>query len=158
MHNAPVVSFRVQRSHFQGWFLAIALTAGALVSGWWLAQHDVTGWRLYIALAAWGTCGLLVLQALRRGSADGHLHWDGIAWHHETAGRSIAGRLAVHVDLQFFMLLSLRTDAGKVSWFWLDRPAVRASWDALRRAIWSPQGRSDPADDARAWPVQGGGA
>ena len=74
------------------------------------------------------------------------------------AGRSIAGRLAVHVDLQFFMLLSLRTDAGIVSWFWLDRPALRASWDALRRAIWSPQGRSDPADDARAWPVQGGGA
>ena len=54
-----------------------------------------------------------------------------------TAPLSLTGNLAVHLDFQSFLLLSLRFENGGVRWLWLDRCAELAHWQAFRRAVHS---------------------
>jgi hypothetical protein len=137
MHSAPAVSYCLQRSRYQGWFLGLAWLSGAAVSACWLSLSDVAGWRLYVALACVVSAGILARLAWRQTPAGGLLIWDGLGWRYETQAASVPGTLSVHIDLQFFLLLSLKSDGAGLHWFWLDRPAVRSAWADLRRAIWS---------------------
>ena len=137
MHSAPAISHCVQRSRYQGWFLSLAWLSGVAVSAYWLSLLDDAGWRLYLALACVVNAGILALMAWKRSSVGGLLIWDGLGWRYETPAASVPGTLSVHIDLQFFLLLSLRSDGASLHWFWLDRPAMSLTWDDLRRAVWS---------------------
>ena len=69
--------------------------------------------------------------------------------------------LAVHLDFQGFLLLSLRLENGGVRWLWLDPCADLMHWQAFRRAVHSsaagnlrPGGRSiETAAASAAAPV-----
>lgn len=146
MHSAPAVSYPVQRSRYQGWFLGFAWVSGAMVSACWLRLLDVTDWRLYPALAGVLCAGILARSAWLRSPVSGFLIWDGLGWRYETPVASVPGALSVQIDLQFFLLLSLRSDGASPYWFWLDRPAAGPAWDDMRRAVWS--GSSAAGDKA----------
>ena len=127
--------------------------SGVAVSAYWLSQLDAIDWRLYVALACVVGAGILAWLAWQRSPVAGLLIWDGLGWRYETAAISVPGMLSVHIDLQFFLLLSLRSDGAGLYWFWLDRPAARSAWSDLRRAIWS--NASGKARQSEGTPVSG---
>ena len=140
MHNAPAVSFPVGRSRIQGWALGAAWVAGAAVCACWASVIDAAGWRYSLALAMPLVTGVLAWFGWQR-QIGGSLHWDGICWQLETpplaSTASLMGQVAVHLDFQRFMLLSLRPDNDAVRWLWLDQCADVAHWQAFRRAVHS---------------------
>jgi toxin CptA len=146
MHSAPAVSYPVGRSRFEAWVSALAWLAGAVICGFWLLQSSSWGWRQGLAMAlvlgtgaaaasAWYFCVSAVLR------------WDGQAWWRETSQASQSGKLAVHLDFQSCLLLSLRTDTDERYWFWLERRGAPAAWNALRRAACS---RADQSSQQNA--------
>ena len=153
MHNAPAVSFPVGRSHIQVWFLSLAWLAGAAACGYWGSVTDGTGWRHGLALAAPVGAGVMAWWSWARVKRQigGTLRWDGSCWRLEmpAAARAmapastsaliptlaLAGDLAVHLDFQSFMLLSLRLQSGGVRWMWLHQSTDLVLWQALRRAV-----------------------
>ena len=136
MHSAPAVSFPVGRSRFQGWLVGLTGLTGAVGGLLWRYQAEPAGWRQWLfALTLLCACALAAGAWFR--SPRGHLRWDGQAWSWTSAERSVGGVLTVHLDLQFFLLLSLRLDAGSRIWFWPERGAELTAWNALRRAVFS---------------------
>jgi hypothetical protein len=142
MHHAPAVSFTVTRSALHGRWLAATLALGLGVGALWLYHTVVPGWRQGL---------FLLLYLLTAGQAlwqwylapCGRLHWDGGAWHW-SAWPASAGPLQVRLDGQSWLLVSLRGDAGRTLWLWLERRTDVAAWSALRRAAFAPSpGRSE---------------
>ena len=136
MHNAPAVSFPLARSHFQGFFLALVWLCGVAVTLFGCALADPVGWRQYVALGLVFCLGASAAWAWRQ-SPVGVLQWDGQSWSLKSPSTSTTGIVSVHLDFQFFLLLSLRSDGGHLFWLWLDRPNASSQWDALRRAAFS---------------------
>ncbi len=139
MHSAPAVSYPVGRSRLHGW-LVLGLGLGASLTGaWWLRQIDAVGWRhlLFVGVLL-GTCSAAAVAWGR--SAQGILRWDGQAWHWTADVALTPGTLTVHLDGQFFLLLSLRSDIGKRLWLWPERRLDVTRWTALRRAVFSRAG------------------
>ena len=136
MHNAPTVDFPVGRSRFQGWLL-IFTGLIAVLSGWlWCFQADSVGWRqglFFLILLA----TLVEAARLWRNSPTGSLRWDGQVWNWSSVDASVSGVLAVHLDLQFCLVLSLRQASGVRIWLWPERRADVTRWDALRRAVFA---------------------
>ena len=63
----------------------------------------------------------------------------------------VTGQLAVHLDFQGFLLLSMRLENGGVRWLWLDQCADLAHWQAFRRAVYSSAaGNPRQADPSNA--------
>ena len=155
MHNPPAVSFPVGRSSIQAWFLSLAWLAGAAACGYWGSAMEVTGWRHSLALAAPLGAGVVACASWAgwKRHIDGILCWDGFCWRLEMPAvaramapaptpelippLSLTGDVAVHLDFQSFLLLSLRLESGGVRWLWLDQSADLALWQALRRAVHS---------------------
>jgi toxin CptA len=143
MHSAPAVSFPVGRSRFQGWCLALIWLAGTAACVFWSITTRVNGspadWRSYLALFVVVGTGAVALRAWQQ-TPRGVLRWDGQLWWLEPAVPSavapVTGALAVHLDFQFVMLLSLRTGQGGLHWLWLDQQGATSTsrWSALRRA------------------------
>ena len=140
MHNAPAVSFPVGRSRFQAWFLGAAWLAGAAACAYWGSMMDISGWRHGVAVALSLAAGATAWAHWRQPTA-GTLHWNGECWRLDApplaATPSLAGDLAVHLDFQRFLLLSLRPEQGAVRWLWLDQCADQPLWRAFRRAVHS---------------------
>lgn len=135
MHNAPAVSYPVGRSRFQGQWLGGLTTLGCLAGVWWWSVVDTPGWRqgLYFVVLL-----LTVVASFRAWwrSPSGVLAWDGEAWRF---GGTYGGKVRLHLDLQFCMLLCLQSDAegaGRL-WLWPERRTAPAAWLALRRAVMS---------------------
>ncbi|WP_296444925.1 hypothetical protein [Rhodoferax sp. UBA5149] len=146
MHSAPAVSYPVGRSRFQGWLVGLTGLGGVLTGGFWQQATDLAGWRQWLfALTLLGTCAIAA-QTWRR-SPRGILHWDGQVWRWTGLDASVCGRVTVHLDLQFWLVLSLRMDAGARLWLWPERAADVVLWNALRRAVFS-RGGSGQAQDA----------
>jgi toxin CptA len=133
MHNAPAVSFPVGRSRFQAWFLSTAWLVGTATCVGWITVVDASGWRQAMACAMSMAAGAAAWTGWQR-QTGGSLHWDGLCWRLDS---SITGNLAVHLDFQNFLLLSLRLEKGGVRWLWIDRCAELAHWQAFRRAVHS---------------------
>ena len=156
MHNAPTVNYPLGRSRFQAWLTAgtclLALLAGLL----WCTQVGATGWRQGVWLFGWLTSSLLAFQSWRQ-TPVGVLRWDGESWCWVREAHSTSGALAVHIDFQFFMLLSLRPPTGSRIWLWPERNANLPLWNALRRAVFSQPKphRSDRRGAVQARSVQG---
>jgi hypothetical protein len=139
MHSAPAVTYPVGRSRLHGGLLIASALISLLVGLVWRYQGNPERWRLGLyALIAVGV-GVLAIQVWRR-TPQGDLRWDGQTWNWSVGEGGICGTLAVHVDLQFCMVLSLRLiDGGRV-WLWPERSRDPACWDALRRAVVSHGG------------------
>lgn len=139
MHSAPAVSYPVGRSRFQGWLLVLTGLAGMLVGLIWFRQSDLAGWRQGLYAATLLVTCVIAVQAWRR-SPCGSLRWDGQAWSWTERDVSVCAEVTVHLDLQFFLLLRLRTDTGSRIWLWPERRAAVTRWNALRRAVFSHRG------------------
>ena len=138
MHSAPAVSYPVGRSHFQGCLLGGTVLIGVLAGMLWFYVSGLAGWRLGLyAITLVGT-GALAIQAWRR-TPGGVLRWDGQVWRWTTEAASVCGVLTVHLDFQFCLLLSLRTDAGVRLALWPQRQTDTVHWHALRCAVFSHQ-------------------
>ena len=162
MHNAPAVSFPVGRSRIQAWFLSVAWLAGAAACGYWGSVMDAMGWRHGLALAMPIAAGVVAWASWAgwQRKVGGTLHWDGLCWRLDMASPkstlrpplSLTGDLAVHLDFQIFLLLSIRFENGGVRWLWLDQCAELTHWQAFRRAVYSRVAgklrRADPSNGA----------
>ena len=143
MQSAPAVSYPVGRSRFQGWLLGGAVLLGVLAGLLWCEASGLAGWRQGLYALALLAAGGVALHAWQR-TPQGHLRWDGQLWHWRTEAASVNGVLAVHLDFQFCLLLSLRTDAGARLWLWPERQLDRPQWHALRCAVFSRRRTAAP--------------
>ena len=114
------------------------------------------GWRHGLALAMPVAAGIVAWAGWQR-QRGGILRWDGLSWRMEmpatksvmapvfapgflptlTPPLLLTGEVAVHLDFQSFLLLSLRFENGGIRWLWLDQSVDPSLWQALRRAVHS---------------------
>ncbi len=136
MHSAPTVSYPVGRSRFQGQLISVLFAIAGVAGLAWCATVDVLGWRQALFFALLSIACLVLGRAWRR-SAVGTLAWSGDGWRCRTTQGVVSGELGLHLDLQFCMLLSLRSNGGGRLWVWSERRTAPALWLALRRAVMS---------------------
>jgi hypothetical protein len=136
MHNAPAVNFPVGRSRFQGYLVGSVGLGGAVVGTLWSYQPNPVGWRWWLFAVTLVATGLVATRAWLQ-APTGCLRWDGQAWNWTSGVTSIGGALSVVLDLQFCMVLCLRTAGGERFWLWPQRQMDPTRWDALRRAVFS---------------------
>ncbi len=148
MHSAPAVTYPVGRSSFQVWLLCLTGLASVLVGLLWQYQGGPIGWRhgLYALTAV--VCGFFAFRAWRL-TPDGNLRWDGQTWSCTARQLSVSGMVTVHFDLQFCMVLSLRSGDADRIWLWPERRRDPVRWNALRRAVYS-HAAADPLNAAGA--------
>lgn len=155
MHNAPAVSFPVGRSHLQGWLVGLTtLVSGVAGLTWWV-QVDVAGWRQALFGLSGLVTGTLAMTMWHR-AQQGTLCWDGQAWRWAGNTSTACGTLTVHLDLQFAMLLSLRTDVGALLWIWPEQKNSKERWRDLRRAVFSKRGATQVHDADIEFPLRPG--
>lgn len=146
MHSAPAVTYPVGRSRFHGCLLLLIGLTGLLLGVLWQQQGNSDGWRMGL-YALTGLCAgfVAVLAWYRTPGVD--LRWDGQTWNATVRELPISGKVTMHFDLQFCMLLSLRSEGGHRIWFWPERSRDPGHWNALRRAVYShaPAGRRSGA-------------
>lgn len=136
MHGAPAVTYPVGRSRFHLVVIGLALLFGVLAGLSWHRQADLSPWRQWVfGLSLLGT-SVVAAAAWSRGKS-GTLCWDGESWRWATRNVSICGQLAVHLDWQSGLLVSLRPERGQRVWLWPQRSSDAALWNALRRAVFS---------------------
>lgn len=147
MHSAPALIYPVGRSRFHGWLLGLTSLGGLPAGFLWKYQADPAAWRqglfaITVLIVAW-----VAVQAWRH-SRRGSLNWDGQAWNWADDTGGLSGRVSVHLDLQFCLLLCLRSEDGTRLWLWPERGSDVALWHALRRAVFSPgaAGQAPAAD------------
>lgn len=139
MHSAPAVSYPVGRSRFQGLLVGLIGMMGAVLGLLWRQQADLASWRqVLFFMTLLGAC-VLAFEAWRR-SPLGTLRWDGQAWSWACGEPPVCGRVSVHLDLQFCMVLRLRTDSGRQIWLWPERRTALERWNPLRRAVFARAG------------------
>jgi hypothetical protein len=145
MHSAPAVTYPVGRSRFHGCLLLFICVTVLLLGLIWQHQDNSDGWRLGLYTLTGLSTGVAAVWAWYRTPCL-DLRWDGQIWNSTVREVSTSGYLSLHFDLQFCMLLSLRSDDGNRVWLWPERSRDPAHWNALRRAVYShaPAGpRSD---------------
>jgi hypothetical protein len=82
------------------------------------------------------------------GSPAGLLAWDGEAWAWTASRDPEPGTLQAVLDLQDVLLLRWHAASGVQRWLWAERRVQPATWDDLRRAVYSrarPGGGSSQA-------------
>jgi hypothetical protein len=133
MHNAPSVTFPVERPRFAGLAAGGVWLAGAAATLLWILQADAAGWRQALAVAALALAGVWALWAWLA-TPVGELRWDGTSWT-GPAGSS-ADMLEVALDLQRVLLVRM-APGGRAQWLWLERSRCPHAWMELRRAVYS---------------------
>lgn len=136
MHSAPTVSYPVGRSRFQGWLIVLTGLMALVLGMFWREQADLAGWRQGLFLVSLLVASGIALKTWLQ-TPNGALRWDGQAWSWTCGPAVIGGRVTVHLDLQFCMLLRMRTETGVQQWFWPERGVALPLWSALRCAVYS---------------------
>ena len=151
-NNAPAVRYPVGRSSFQGYFLLVFAVTGVMVGGLWIHAVPTLGsaHSLYFAVLI----GVVALAGHAwRETEAGELAWGGESWVWATTHHATTGSMAVHLDVQFLMVLTLKDDRGRFVWLWAERAADPAGWRALRRALYAdkqtPAVKVGTKDDAK---------
>ena len=134
MYSAPAVSYPVGRSRFQGQLTGVLVVIACLTGLGWCAVADTLGWRQGLFLTVLVVAGLVAAWSWWL-SPVGTLAWDGEAWRCSGALAAINGHARLHLDLQFCMLLCLRSDDGRRIWLWPEQRTSPVAWLALRRAV-----------------------
>ncbi len=149
---APAVRYPLARPRGLHKLLLLCWGLAIAVDGYWLAVAPAGDWRPWLGLLAAVVAGALAWRAGPMAQA-GVLVWDGALWWWERAPASVAGRVAVRLDVQSGLLLRFVADSGAACWFWLDRRSHPAHWLALRRAAYAAPAHdaasSSPADRNR---------
>ena len=136
MHSAPAVSYPVGRSRFQaGLLLALGLS-GVLSGVLWFDPPGPFSWRHFVFAFLFFAAWLHAVNAWRHSPA-GCLRWDGQAWSWKSDQTKPCAALKVHLDLQFFLVVTVVLEDGKCWWLWPERRADELQWTALRRAVFS---------------------
>ena len=139
MHSAPAVSYPVGRSHFQGWLVGLTALVGTLTALLWHYQVTTGGWKQWLfVVTLLGSC-MVAFRDWRR-APRGILRWDGKDWTWISPAALAGGVVTIHLDLQFCLVLSLRTEAGARIWLWPEQRVEVTRWNALRRAVFSRGG------------------
>lgn len=148
MQSAPAVQYPVGRSHIRSLVMLLPwlLGGGALLL--WGGQVPAARSVQTLAWLLWLVCGLLILRDLRR-APQGLLHWDGRQWRWQARDGEQVGVVRLRLDLQRWLLLEFRPQAGAGKWLWPQRDAEPQRWDALRRALVCTRG---DAPDAKVQP------
>lgn len=146
MHSAPALTYPVGRSRFHGWLLGLTCIFGGGAGLFWNYQVDPSAWRQGLYAATLLGLAWVAVQAWRHSSC-GSLNWDGQAWSWTDDTTALRGWVTVHLDLQFCLLLCLRTEQGRRLWIWPERGRDAARWSALRRAAFF-HGAAGQAPDA----------
>ena len=153
MKCAPACRFFVGHSQIKLYFLGLAWLLGVLVCAAWWVLAVRSDWRAMLVLAAVALSSIVVAWAASQ-STQGQLRWDGKEWWFEPAQPDLRLKSehlctpTIHLDLQFFMLISLQTSlqiegANKV-WLWADRAADFKGWHGMRCALYAAVA---PVDD-----------
>ena len=130
------------RSSFQGYFLLVSAVTGLLVGGLWIHAVTTFGSAQFLFFAALAVVLALACHAWRN-TETGQLAWGGESWVWTTSHHATTGSMAVHLDVQSLMVLTLRNDQGQSVWLWVERASDPTGWRALRRAIYAD--RKTPA-------------
>jgi hypothetical protein len=147
MHNAPAVSYPVGRSRFHGCLLALVGLGGAVAGLVWNHQAHPVGWQQWFYVVTLALTCFVAAQVWHR-TPKGSLQWDGQAWNWICGQTSKSGALTAHLDLQFCMALSLRTDAGTRIWLWPERWVEAVHWIGLRHAVFSRGAKASVQDSS----------
>ncbi len=145
MHNAPAVSYPVGRSRFQGGLVGLATLGGAIASLLWHHQADPVVWLQWLFAFTLGLTSYAAARFWYR-APTGTLCWDGRAWSWYSVKVPISGVVTVHLDFQYFMLLSLSSEGGEQIWLWPERRTEARYWNALRQAVFSRGANANPRD------------
>ena len=123
-----------------------------MVGGLWIHAVPTLGsaHSLYFAVLI----GVVALAGHAwRETEAGELAWGGESWVWATTHHATTGSMAVHLDVQFLMVLTLKDDRGRSVWLWVERAADPAHWRALRRALYAdkqtPAVKAGIKDDAK---------
>ncbi|MEI7535593.1 MAG: hypothetical protein WCJ76_00210 [Comamonadaceae bacterium] len=141
MHKAPAVAYPVGRSVLHGWLLGLSSLTGALAGWFWRIQASPDAWFQWLYAVVLLLASLAACRIWWR-SPSGNLRWDGQAWKLNVLDRGLCGLVTVHLDLQGYLLLCLRSEDGGRSWLWLERRADAINWHALRGAVFSARAGS----------------
>ncbi|MBT9506298.1 hypothetical protein [Rhodoferax sp.] len=136
MRNAPAVSYPVGRSSFQAWLILGMVLCAAAVGLLWQQQTGPVAWRWHLFVVT-SLLTFAFAAVLWWRTPKGCLMWDGQNWCWTCPGMSMAGTLAVHLDFQGLMVLSLRTGGRAPLWLWPQRSAQPELWQALRCAAFA---------------------
>jgi hypothetical protein len=141
MHRAPALSFPVGRSRFLGALVVSTAPAGTLVGVLWYAGAAPSPWRHWLFVLVSLAVFVMAFETWRK-APSGILAWDGRSWNWTgaCAPTVVSGHLAVHLDLQFCLMLSLRPGSGARIWLCPERRQDVLHWNALRRAVFSRGG------------------
>jgi toxin CptA len=148
MHSAPPVNYPVGRSRNAERLLLILWGLGVFGVSIACVQSGALCWREGILLLSAVVVGTAAWTGVRRCSAPADLTFDGQHW---TMSGSIpvrTARASVALDLQFLLLICLTESVQIRRWIWLDRNAMPAQWQDLRRALYSRAAPTDPATRA----------
>jgi hypothetical protein len=145
MHNAPAVSYPVGRSRFQGGLVGLATLGAAIAGLLWRHQAAPVAWLQWLFAFTLGLTSFAAASSWYR-APTGTLCWDGRVWSWHCVKAPINGVVTVYLDLQYFMLLGLRTDVGERVWLWPERRTEARYWNALRQAVFSRGASANPND------------
>ena len=134
MHRAPAVSYRVARSVHHLALAAILWLVGLLALIVLSVVQPLSLLETVACSLGLLSCGALALRGWRR-AAVGLLRWDGMHWHWDGFGDEFPCTLALRLDLQHLLLVTVASRAGQQVWLWLERRPADSLWRALRRAI-----------------------
>ena len=142
MYSAPAVSYPVGRSRFEGQLIGGLTVIGCATGLFWWSFVDMPGWRQALFFVILLAACLVSVRAWLRSPA-GVLAWEGPVWRCTGAFGVTSGKVTLHLDLQFCMLLCLRPHDGERLWLCPEQRTAPADWLALRRAV-----ISSPSDRA----------
>lgn len=134
MRRAPAVSYSVIRSRWQGRFIVlISVLALGLFGAFVFAQAEIDVRTVAIAGSSLAV-GALALHAWQK-SPQGILHWDGQHWFWSGFEVHRPCRLALLLDFQRVVVVSVAGDDNRATWLWLEASRGNSAWLPLRRAI-----------------------
>ena len=142
MHKAPALTYPVRRSVLHGWLIGLTCLTGALIGWFWRIQASPEPWCQWLYAFILLLVSLAALRTWWR-SPSGDLQWDGHGWKLNVVDRGFCGLVTLHLDLQEYLLLCLRSADGRRRWLWLERRTDAINWLALRGAVFSASGIGD---------------
>ena len=142
MHLAPAVDLSIVRARCHLVCILAMLVCSGVVLIVFVLTQSLPEWQvLFVSCTSFATA--FVALAAWYVSPSGHLRWDGGHWQWSGWGEPGACRLTLHMSWRSGLLVSLRSEGGRLIWLWLDAPPDSSSWNALRRAVICSRNNAD---------------
>jgi hypothetical protein len=125
--------------------VGLATLGGAIAGLLWRHQADPAQWLQWLFAFTLGLTSYAATHFWYR-TPTRTLCWDWRAWSWFSGEAPISAVVTVYLDLQYFMLLSLRSEDGERIWLWPERRTEVMYWNALRRAAFYRGAKANPHD------------